>query len=62
MKQKIAARLSATRPPKYHFDDFVDIAQGCFATRDRKIICWEGENFVPMKASLRVRLHNWLIR
>lgn len=59
---RLARILCPTRPPKYHFGDFIDIARGCFATRDRAIICWEGENYVPMKTSLRVRMHNWLIR
>ena len=47
----LAELVSPTRPSKYHFDDFVDIAVGCFATKDRAIICWEGENYVPMRTS-----------
>ena len=63
----IAIRLGElVYPPaqqvEYHFDDFVDIGPGCFGTSDRKIVSWEGENYVPQRPSLRVRLHNWLIR
>lgn len=27
-----------------------------------EVICYRGENYVPQQPTLRVRLHNWLIR
>lgn len=39
----------------------VDIAPGCFALKDGSVLSWRGENYVPQKPTLRVRLHNWRV-
>lgn len=40
----------------------VDIAPGCFGLADGSLISWRGENYVPQKPTLRVRIHNWWVR
>jgi hypothetical protein len=36
----------------------VNIGSECFALRDGSVLNWRGENYVPQKPSLRVRLRN----
>jgi len=40
----------------------INIAPGCFALKDGSLLSWEGQNYVPQKPTLRVRLHNWHVR
>lgn len=39
----------------------VDIGPECFGLADGSILCYRGENYVPQKPTLRVRLHNWWV-
>lgn len=39
----------------------IDIGPDCFALKDGSLLSWKGENYVPQKASLRVRFHNWRV-
>ena len=39
----------------------IDIGPECFGLADGSVISFRGENYVPQKPSLYVRLHNWLI-
>lgn len=32
-----------------------------FRIPSAEIICYRGQNYVPQKATARVRLHNWLV-
>ena len=47
--------------------DYTSIGPECFAVRDNEndeypfVICYRGENYVPMRPTLRTRLHNWLV-
>lgn len=41
---------------------YVDIGPQCFALADGSLISWRGENYTPQRPTLRVRLHNWLVR
>jgi hypothetical protein len=45
---------------------FTDIGPECFAGTSEITgtiyVCWKGETFVKQRLTLRVRLHNWLIR
>lgn len=36
----------------------VNVGPECFALRDGSVLNYRGENYVPQKPSLRVRLHN----
>lgn len=36
----------------------VDIGPECFALRDGSVLSYRGENYVPQKPKLRVRIHN----
>jgi hypothetical protein len=40
----------------------VDIGPECFALADGSVLSWRGENYVPQKPTLRVRLHNRWVR
>jgi hypothetical protein len=31
------------------------------ALEDGSVLSWRGENYVPQKATLRVRIHNWWV-
>lgn len=37
---------------------FVNIGPECFGLCDGSVLSWRGENYVPQKPPLRVRLHN----
>lgn len=39
----------------------IDLGPQLFGLADLSIINYKGENYVPQKPSLRVRLHNWLL-
>lgn len=39
----------------------VGIGAECFALKDGSVLSWRGENYVPQKPTLRVRLHNWRV-
>jgi hypothetical protein len=39
----------------------VDIGPECFALRDGSVLSWRGENYVPQRLTVRVRLHNWWV-
>jgi len=39
-----------------------DIGPECFALKDGSLISWRGENYVPQKPTLRVRLHNRVVQ
>lgn len=39
----------------------VDIGPECFALKDGSLLSWKGENYVPQKTKLRVRIHNWRV-
>lgn len=41
---------------------FIDIGPECFGLADGSIVCWRGENYVPQKPTLFVRLHNTWVR
>jgi hypothetical protein len=47
----------------YQDGDFTIIGPECFAGEvDGKIvISWRGENYVPQKSTLRIKLHNWWV-
>lgn len=40
----------------------VDIGPECFALKDGSVLSWRGENYVPQKPTLRVRVHNWRVK
>jgi hypothetical protein len=40
----------------------VEIGTECFGLADGSVLNWRGENYVPQKPTLRVRLHNWWIQ
>lgn len=40
----------------------IDIGPECFGLADGSVLSWRGENYVPQKPTLRVRLHNWWVR
>lgn len=40
---------------------YVDIGPECFGLADGTILSWRGENYVPQKPTLRVRIHNWWV-
>lgn len=40
----------------------VDIGAQCFGAADGSVINYRGRNYVPQRHTLRVRLHNWLVR
>lgn len=40
----------------------VDIGPECFGLADGSVLSWRGENYVPQKPTLRVRLHNWRVK
>jgi hypothetical protein len=40
----------------------VDIGPGCFGLADGSVISYRGENYVPQKPTLRVRIHNFVVR
>lgn len=48
-------------PPRPPTCGYVDIGSECFGLADGSVLCWRGENYVPQRTSLRVRLHNRLI-
>jgi hypothetical protein len=39
----------------------VEIGSECFGLADGSVLSWRGENYVPQKATLRVRIHNWWV-
>lgn len=39
----------------------IDIAPECFALADGSVLSWRGENYVPQKPTLKVRIHNWWV-
>lgn len=40
----------------------VDIGPECFALADGSVLSWRGQNYVPQKPTLRVRLRNrWVL-
>lgn len=61
---RIADIVSSPAPPPA--GGFVDTLPEAFGALDEHgdvfVIGYKGEWFVPIKPSLRVRLHNWLIR
>lgn len=59
---RLAELLYKTDRPAPPLGDYVSIGKECFGLADGSVLCWRGENYVPMKSSLRVRLHNWLIK
>lgn len=40
----------------------INIGNECFGLEDGSVINWRGQNYTPQRASLRVRLHNWLVK
>lgn len=40
----------------------VDIGPECFGLADGSVLSWRGENYVPQKPTLRVRIHNAVVR
>lgn len=40
----------------------VDIGPECFALKDGSVLSWRGENYVPQRPTLRVRLNNWWVQ
>lgn len=43
-------------------EHIVNIGPECFALQDGSLLSWKGQNYVPQKESLRVRLHNWYVQ
>lgn len=39
----------------------VDIGAECFGVADGTILNWRGQNYVPQRPTLRVRLHNFWV-
>jgi hypothetical protein len=37
----------------------INIGDECFGLADGSVLSWRGENYVPQKPSLIVRLSNW---
>lgn len=50
------------RGPNKPVSPIVDIGPECFAAADGSMVCWQGVHYKRCDASLRVRLHNWLIQ
>lgn len=42
--------------------DFTVIGPECFAMKDGSVLSWRGTNYTPQKATLRVRIHNLVVR
>ena len=57
---KLADFIAKPEKAPYRGWQFVDIGPECFGYADGSVICWKGVNYVPQKATVRVRLHNWL--
>lgn len=43
-------------------DSIVSIGPDCFGLADGSLLSWKGQNYVPQRESLRVRLHNWYVQ
>jgi hypothetical protein len=46
----------------YEAGDITVLGPECFVARDGAVICWRGENYTPQRPTLRVRLHNLIVR
>lgn len=42
--------------------DVVVIGPECFAATDGSVLSWRGKNYLPQRPTLRVRLHNLIVR
>lgn len=42
--------------------DIDDFGDGVFGYEDGSVICWRGQNYVPQRMTLRVHLHNFIIK
>lgn len=66
MRRWLIARLQGSYAADGSYD-YATIGGECFAVRHHEsddypfAICYRGENYVPQKPTLRVRLHNWLV-